>query len=91
MPFGIAEAAVEMRATPPSAAKATRAILNLMDISFFEISPKIAERVARSLVAKSEGAGFRFRLAEVPFNSRSLGDLASPQRESATTQGGTRA
>jgi len=73
-----------MRATPPSAAKATTAILNLMDISFSEISPKIAERAARSLVAKSGGTGFRF--AEVPFSSRSLGDLA-PQRESATTQG----
>jgi len=74
-----------MRATPPSAAKATTAILNLMDISFSEISPKIAERAARSLVAKSGGTGFRF--AEVPFSSRSLGDLASPQRKSATTQG----
>jgi hypothetical protein len=76
-----------MRATPPSAAKATRAILNLMDISFFEISPKIAERVARSLVAKSESAGFRFKLAEVPFSRRSPGDVASPHRESGTTQG----
>jgi hypothetical protein len=46
-----------MRATPPSAAKATRAILNLMDISFSEISPKIAERAARSLVAKKRECG----------------------------------
>jgi hypothetical protein len=35
MPFGIAEAAVEVRAIPPSAAKAATAILSLMDISFF--------------------------------------------------------
>jgi len=42
-----------MRATPPSAVKATTAILNLMDISFSEISPKIAERAARSVVAES--------------------------------------
>jgi hypothetical protein len=31
MPFGIAEAAVEVRATPPSAAKATIAIFSLME------------------------------------------------------------
>jgi hypothetical protein len=31
IPFGIAEAAVEVRATPPSAAKATKAIFSLMD------------------------------------------------------------
>jgi hypothetical protein len=31
IPFGIAEAAVEVRATPPSAAKATIAIICLME------------------------------------------------------------
>jgi hypothetical protein len=31
IPFGIAEAAVEVRATPPSAAKATTAMFSFMD------------------------------------------------------------
>jgi hypothetical protein len=48
MPFGIAEAAVEVRATPPSAAKATRTIFDLTIITSFETP----ERIARSLVAK---------------------------------------
>jgi hypothetical protein len=58
MPFGIAEAAIEVRATAPSAAKAATAILGLMDASFLVT----AERVARSVVAKVAGAGLRLLL-----------------------------
>jgi hypothetical protein len=37
IPFGIADAPVEVRATPPSAASATTAILSVMDISFLRL------------------------------------------------------
>jgi hypothetical protein len=53
-----------MRATPPSAVKATRAILNLMDISFSEISLRLQNMLLARWLLK---AGVRdFDLPKFP-------------------------